>query len=114
VADPRDRKSLNQALDLLNQAIAQTSELARGLSPVPRDGGFTLANALQQLARRTEEFFGITCRVVQSDVSDELTEECSNNLYRIAQEAITNAAKHGKATRIELRCYLDGGRQFLT
>src|SRR5690606_10340454 len=70
VADPRDRKSLNQALDLLNQAIAQTSELARGLSPVPRDGGFTLANALQQLARRTEEFFGITCRVVQSDVSD--------------------------------------------
>jgi two-component system, LuxR family, sensor kinase FixL len=113
-ADPKDGKSLQQAVDLLNQAIAQTSELARGLSPVPRDGGFTLANALQQLARRTEEFFGITCRVENADVSKDLTEECSNNLYRIAQEAITNAAKHGNATHIELRCSIESGRQVLT
>ncbi|MBN1239027.1 MAG: PAS domain-containing protein [Gammaproteobacteria bacterium] len=112
-ADPRDANALSQAVDLLNQAIAQTSELARGLSPVPRDGGCTLANALQQLARRTEEFFNISCCVARSDVADGLNEECSNNLYRIAQEAITNAAKHGKATRVELRCYVRNGRQVL-
>lgn len=113
-ADESAGRNLQQAVDLLNQAIAQTSELARGLSPVPRDGGFTLANALQQLAQRTEEFFGIDCRVVSSEVSVELSEESSNNLYRIAQEAITNAAKHGEATSIELRCYIDNGRQVLT
>src|SRR5690606_15932524 len=31
-----DGSNLQQAIDLINQAIAQTSELARGLSPVPR------------------------------------------------------------------------------
>ena len=105
-----DGRNLQQAIDLINQAIGQTSELARGLSPVPREAGLTLNDALAQLAMRSQKLFGITCRLADSDATGELTEECANNLYRIAQEAITNAVKHGRATEIEIGCRVDAGR----
>jgi len=98
-----DGRNLQQAVDLINQAIAQTSELARGLSPVPREAGVTLRHALEQLAKRSQTVFGITCRVHVTATLDQLNEESANNLYRIAQEAVTNAVKHGKATEVEIR-----------
>src|SRR5690606_12353798 len=101
--ESRDGTNLQQAVDLINQAIAQTSELARGLSPVPREGGVTLRHALEQLANRSQAVFGITCRVHPTAALDQLNEESANNLYRIAQEAVTNAVKHGKATEVDIR-----------
>lgn len=101
-ADRRDGENLQQAIDLLNQAIAQTSKLARGLSPVPREAGATLCHALEQLAQRSEALFGVACRVDAPARLDWLSEQCANNLYRIAQEAVTNAVKHGKASEIQI------------
>lgn len=102
-ADP-DARNLQQAVDLINQAIAQTSELARGLSPVPREAGATLGHALEELAKRSQSVFGVECRVEAPARFDEnLSEQCANNLYRIAQEAVTNAVKHGNATEIDIR-----------
>src|SRR5690606_24939353 len=98
--------NLQHVIDLINQAIAQTSELSRGLSPVPREAGMTLSLALEQLARRSESLFGITCRAICDPGISNLSEEASNNLYRIAQESITNAVKHGRATEVEVRCRL--------
>lgn len=98
-----DGSNLQQAIDLINQAIAQTSELARGLSPVPREAGVTLRHALEQLAARSQSMFGVECRVHATAKLDQLSEESANNLYRIAQEAVTNAVKHGKATRVDIR-----------
>ena len=112
--ESRDGSNLQQAIDLINQAIGQTSELARGLSPVPRDAGLTLIDALAQLAMRSQKLFGISCRLADGDATGQLGEECSNNLYRIAQEAITNAVKHGRAEEIELGCRVDAGRLTMT
>src|SRR5690606_11838874 len=98
-----DGKNLQQAIDLINQAIAQTSELARGLSPVPREAGGTLRHAREQLANRSQAVFGVSCRVHATAKLDQLSEESANNLYRIAQEAVTNAVKHGKATEVDIR-----------
>jgi PAS domain S-box-containing protein len=98
-----DGRNLQQAVDLINQAIAQTSELARGLSPVPREAGVTLRHALEQLASRSQAVFGVACRVHATAKLDQLNEESANNLYRIAQEAVTNAVKHGKATEVNIR-----------
>ncbi len=95
-------ENLQQAIDLINQAIAHTSELARGLSPVPRAAGVTLRQALEQLARRAQAVFGITCSASTADGLDALSEESATNLYRIAQEAVTNAVKHSKATAIAI------------
>jgi two-component system sensor kinase FixL len=95
--------NLEQALELVDLAIAQASELAKGLSPVPKQGG-TIAAALEELTRHARHFFHVDCSVTARNVPADLTDECAINLYRIAQEAITNAVKHGKAGKVEVRC----------
>ncbi len=96
--------NVEQALELIGTAIAQTSELARGLSPMPKDGGFTFAGALEQLATQATRFFRIDCSVSCEGVPDDLGDERSINLYRIAQEALTNAVRHGRATNVRIDC----------
>jgi two-component system sensor kinase FixL len=104
------RDDAESAAALVSRAIAQTSELAHGLSPIPKRG--QLGDALRQLARQSEQLLGIRCDVVCECAAapQSVSEATATNLYRIAQEAITNAVKHGKATRIEIRCGPTDGR----
>jgi PAS domain S-box-containing protein len=84
---------------LVRKAISHTRDLARGLSPVmlESDG---LLSALQELAANTEKVFKISCQF-QGDASIQISDNTvATHLYRIAQEALSNAAKHGKATRV--------------
>ncbi|HVS25486.1 MAG TPA: PAS domain S-box protein [Gammaproteobacteria bacterium] len=108
------RADAERAAELVSRAIAQTSELAHGLSPIPRRG--RLADALRQLARESEQILGVDCDVVCmcEPGPTEVNETTATNLYRIAQEAITNAVKHGKASRVEVRCGNVDGRVELT
>jgi len=108
------RADAKRAAELVSRAIAQTSELAHGLSPIPRRG--RLADALRQLARESEQILGVDCDVVCMCEAGppEVNETTATNLYRIAQEAITNAVRHGKASRVEVRCGNVDGRVELT
>ncbi len=96
--------NLHQAVDLIKQAIGQTRELARGLSPVPQGSGFSLSDALAELAQQSESYLGITCYCECRRPLPSLSAETAANLYRIAQEAITNAVKHGGACHVDLTC----------
>ena len=84
---------------LVNEAINKTRELARGLLPVVSDSD-GLMSALQHWASEVEDLFGISCRfecetpVLIDDVNR------ATHLYHIAQEAVNNALKHGKARNI--------------
>jgi signal transduction histidine kinase len=100
----------DRAVDLVTRAIEQTSELAHGLSPIPKRG--RLSDALRQLGRESEKLLGARCEVdcECAGAQPTLSETTATHLYRIAQEAITNAVKHGKATRIEIRCAIAEGR----
>jgi PAS domain S-box-containing protein len=88
-------------LALLDQALSQTRSLARGLHPV-RSEPNGLMVALEELASRTEKLFHYPCcfkcrrPVLIEDYA------AATHLYRIAQEAVTNAIKHGKPKRIEI------------
>ncbi|HET7132338.1 MAG TPA: PAS domain S-box protein, partial [Gammaproteobacteria bacterium] len=95
------REAANAAA-LVTRAITQTSELAQGLSPI-RKGG-RLGDALTHLARQSQELLGVHCEVIRNDIPAGLSDNAATHLYRIAQEAITNAAKHAKPTTIELSC----------
>jgi PAS domain S-box-containing protein len=91
-----------QIAELVQQAVGQTRALARGLHPVePSSNG--LMAALGELAARNEKFFHLDC-VFECEqpvlVSDNVT---ATHLYRIAQEAVNNAAKHARAKRVFLR-----------
>lgn len=87
---------------LIGQTAAQSHALARGLllADLQRGG---LAAALQELASRTQELFGVACRYAGSASVPPLDAQAAGQLYRIAQEAAANAAKHGKSKRIEIR-----------
>jgi PAS domain S-box-containing protein len=80
----------------LGETIAITRALARGLSPVDIESG-GLAVALAGLARSAKSIFGIECRFETDDALPKLGTHAATQLYRIAQECITNAAKHAKA-----------------
>jgi PAS domain S-box-containing protein len=84
---------------LTRQAIGYTRELSHTMSPMElaADG---LAEALRNLADRTKRVFHIDCRFRGDSTSVADDGVTRIYLYRIAQEAINNAIKHGKAKRI--------------
>jgi two-component system sensor kinase FixL len=89
---------------LLNDALSLTRSLARGLHPVALKSGGLMA-ALADLAERSSEIFQVDCRFTGPVVEPRLSDSVATHLYRISQEAVTNAVNHGKADviRIELK-----------
>jgi len=96
---------------LLNAAISQTRDLARGLSPVGLAGG-GLDGALAALAEGIEHQFRVWCRFSGDRPFPRLRHETEAHLFRIAQEAVQNAVSHGRPWRIAicLRCRDGKGR----
>lgn len=85
---------------LIEEAIEQTRRLAKGLvlADIERDG---LPAALQELASTSAEQSRVTCEF-RCDGFLPLDEVTTVHLYRIAQEAVSNALRHGKAQLIEI------------
>jgi PAS domain S-box-containing protein len=92
-------EELENVASLVRGAIDTSRTLARGLSPLRLDGG--LAASLADLARHAREVYGLaaTCRCPARLDLDASTAE---HLYRIAQEALTNAARHAQATKLAI------------
>jgi two-component system sensor kinase FixL len=88
---------------LANEAIAQTRRLAKMLCPVDLEAG-GLVSALQGLVSQARDLLKLSCQFKYKDVVPIGDPIKARHLYRIAQEAITNAARHAKAknVRIEL------------
>jgi PAS domain S-box-containing protein len=92
---------------MARNAINQTRDMAHGLAPVDLEAG-GLADALRNLAAHTQNVFHCDCRF-HGDASRPLPDPGAGvHLYRIAQEAISNAIKHGRARRIEVRLVVRG------
>ena len=98
---------VDEIVALVNHTIESARALARGLSPVNIDRG-GLVGALQDLVTRASEMYGVEVRL-RSRVSPRLTldEAACNHLYRIAQEAVTNAVRHGQASRIVVQLLVE-------
>jgi PAS domain S-box-containing protein len=95
---------VEQIIALVNDAIDSTRSLARGLSPVAagRDG---LVMGLEALVSQTCERYGlkVTLRQDVAQAGDDhppFDDATATHLYRIAQEAVVNAVRHGKARHI--------------
>lgn len=87
---------------LLGESVKQARDLAHGLVPVQL-GDAGLPAALQELAASTARVFPLECTFEFAGDTDLPKSAAATHLYRIAQEAINNATKHGKAHRIEIR-----------
>ncbi|MGI9074001.1 MAG: PAS domain-containing sensor histidine kinase [Bryobacteraceae bacterium] len=88
-------------VDLVNQAIYKTRELARGLLPV-LSGPYGLLSALQEWVAEVQDIFRIECRFECDDPVSIQDDGMANHLFRIAQEAVHNAIRHGKAKHIAI------------
>jgi len=99
--DSEEAKSAGRLTEGLKDALDHIRGLAKGVSPVaPESEG--LRTALRQLAESTSETCRVPCRfdcpgnVLVDD------NQVAVHLYRIAQEAVTNAVKHGRPSRISI------------
>ena len=86
---------------LLRAGVSQTRNLARGLMPLDFDEG-GLVSALNELTTSSGRLLGIECVLSQNGEAAGEDHAKARHLYRIAQEAINNATKHGKAQRIDV------------
>lgn len=92
---------LEEITRLIREAITQTRDLARGLSPlILQSKG--LAVALEDLARSTSRHLAVNCVCRMSSPPPDPGPGIAIHLYRIAQEAVANAVKHGAATEITI------------
>ena len=93
----------------LEEGIDLTRNLARGFfSPeLDADG---LSVALQGLAANVTERFGVACTFEGNDAVRVRDSTTATQLYRIAQEATTNAVKHAHPTKIDIELARKGQR----
>ncbi len=112
VADSPGR--IGPIIDIVNGMILSTSEMARGIfaRPATEHG---LSAALVRLARNASQRSGVAidCRLKLPD-DYTLADSRADHLYHIAQEAITNALRHGNANHIQVELALDGDALRLT
>jgi len=94
--------NVNEIVGHVNQSIETARSLARGLLPVQTETG-GLTAALQALAARSRDLYGLEVNF-HAEVwpGFALSETNASHLYRITQEALTNAARHGRATLVEI------------
>jgi len=98
---PQESARAQEIGRLLNQAAEQTRRLAKGLHPVSLDTA-GLMSALQELAVNTQQLFGVHCTFDCDEPVPINDAAVAVHLYRIAQEAVTNAIKHGRAENIAM------------
>lgn len=100
-ASPADSRHAAEIAKLVRDAIGHTRRLARGLTPATNLSG-GLDNALQNLARSTGMAAELECTFETRGDFSELDEDVATHLFRIAQEAVSNAVRHASASRIDI------------
>jgi PAS domain S-box-containing protein len=97
---------------LVDEAGGMVRRLSRGLSPVGM-GEEGLAEALEELCSTTEKMFAIPCRLECALRTFHGDQVAADHLYRIAQEAVTNAVRHAEPSTITIRLQASGGKRVL-
>lgn len=88
--------ALDSVMLQAQEAAEVVRKLARGLMPVDDTPG-ALWRLLERLCADYDQIHGLRCEFGMHGDFDHIAPEASNHLYRIAQEAITNALRSGQA-----------------
>ena len=112
---PKFKDGASRAAEIakhVREAIVQTRSLARGLSPVTLESE-GLASALHEHALNMERMFGVHCHFDYDSQVSVPSHAMATHLFRLAQEAVSNAVKHGRATDIYIHLKADPGWIYL-
>ena len=97
-APPELEEELEETKSLANQAMRELLSLARQLRPTALDDlglAAAVAGQVEQVARS-----GVTAELVTDGDFSDLDSDVQLVVYRVAQEALSNAARHSQARRI--------------
>lgn len=100
-ADSRDPGPLAKALQGLNHTLVEVRRISHRLRPALLDT-LGLPAALQHLGQEFEDASGLPVAVRIEGTGRELPDEVKTALFRVAQESLTNVAKHARAKQVEI------------
>jgi PAS domain S-box-containing protein len=98
-------ENIYEKLHVVNQQIDHTVHTVQRISSELRPrllDDLGLAAAIEWQAGRLQDRLGIEVEIVSDPEHIKLSEACSITIFRIFQEALTNVARHAKATRVEI------------
>jgi PAS domain S-box-containing protein len=110
---PADVEAASRIARGMEDALEQIRRLSRGLLPVEVDAD-GLQTALAELARTTTEDSGVRCQFDGDKLARIVDNETAAHLYRVAQEAVTNALKHGAPRNVKISLTRDDTRIILS
>lgn len=86
---------------LVDEAIRSVRDIAGRLRPGVLDY-LGLIPAIEWQIEQFQRNFGIRCKLVKPGEEPDIDDERSTVLFRILQEALTNVARHARATSVEI------------
>lgn len=92
---------VDDCMKLVDQAIGDVREMSQLLRPTMLDD-FGLDAALRSLTESFAQRTGITLHYSSTLDGQRLADQAETSLFRIAQEALTNIARHAEATEVNV------------
>jgi PAS domain S-box-containing protein len=97
-----DWEELDQATAFVNLIADQIREICQSLRPAALEN-LGLNGALRELLTEFHKHHGLEVTEEFADLSGLFSNEAQITVYRLFQECLTNAVRHGKATRVTVR-----------
>lgn len=97
--DAEIAEEMHEITDLVRESDRMARNIARGLVQVELEGD-GMSAALRSLCVNAEKYFSIQCDYQEYGKVLIRESSAASNLYRIAQESVSNAVKHGRASKV--------------
>nr|WP_281385893.1 sensor histidine kinase [Nocardioides luti] len=112
-ASPEQAERIEVLRDRITAVVA---EVRRSVVTLRTDAGASesLGAAIGSIARNLTEVSGVPIHVTLDERTTRLRPEVEAELFRIAQEAMTNAVRHSRATRIDVHCQVHAPGALIT
>lgn len=108
-----EKAEAHKIQSLIFKTIDRAHDVAHDLASVDLDGD-DLKSVLSSLVKHTEKVFAVECRAKFCEGTPATGKNIVSQVYKIAQEAITNAVKHGRAKHVEVELAQAGDKLLLT
>jgi signal transduction histidine kinase len=105
-ASESTRPRLRESITLVEELMSRARQLSLNLRPQMLDD-LGLIPALEFHFKRFTEQTGLQVQFQHSPMDRRLSPEIETGLFRIAQEALTNAARHARVTELRVRLWKD-------
>lgn len=101
VTGPAAAPLVEKAMEEVTAAARHVREISRGMMPAGSERG-GLRAAIEQFAADLSDLKGVRCTVRTRGDFSAIEPEAATHLYRIVQEATTNAIRHGQCTALRI------------